>query len=386
MVRHWQRIGVAVGLAGLVAGTLLGLPTGASAAPPSFGTPVTVVPAGCNFDEVTGDVKLSSDAITRGFVAFHGGSCGLEPSIRYFRQSGGGWTAVTSPYRGRVLAVAADGVSTWLLYANLGGIHLGRRTGAGAFAASRRLSTVGLSGAVHPTGDVVASGGRYWAVWSEQVGPGGEFAQTELFQALTLGQGHFHDDIARQRITFTTASDDIQPALTLDPKTSGDTARVLMIWNRNDGAQGLVSTLRVASAAFDGRWTSRQWSRTGTFAGSPDLHTIFSSKTVLAAYVAGGRIIQATNPPGTLVTNRFARAGTGPRITRSLGANFTAWTSNAQHVVLARSGAAGSIQFEVDLTPTAGQQQLIGVTARDGKATVLGASYTSDRLYSIAQR
>jgi hypothetical protein len=386
MVRHWQRIGVVIGLTGLVAGALLGLPTVASAAPPSFGAPVTVVSAGCNFDEVTGDTKLSSDSVTRGFVSFLGGTCGQEPAIRYFRQSGSGWSAATSPYRGRVLAVAADGISTWLLYANFGGIHLGRRTTAGGFAASQRLSTVGLSGAVNPTGDLVASGGRYWAVWSEQVGPGGEFAQTELFQALTLGQGHFHDGIARQRITSTTTSDDIEPSLTLDPRTSGDTARVIMVWNRNDGAQGLVSTLRTASASFDGRWASRQWTPAGTFASSPDLHAIPSQKLAVAAYVAGGRIVQASNAPATVRTNRFSRAGSGPRTTRTLTANYTAWTSNAQHVVLARSGGAGSITFEVDLTPSAGQQQLIGVTARSGKALVLGASFTSNRLYSIAQR
>jgi len=383
MVRHWQRIGLVAVVAGLLAGTLIG-PPAASAAPPSFGAPVTVTSAGCDFDEVTGDARLSSDAITRGFVAFHGGSCGLEPSIRYFRRSGAGWSVATSPYRGRVLGVAADGISTWLLYANVGGVHLGRRTTAGGFAASRRLSTVGLTGATNPTGDVVAAGGRWWAVWSEPVGPGGEFAQTELFQALTLGQGHFHDGIARQRITSTPANDDLEPSLTFDPATSGDTARVIMAWNRNDGAQGLVSTIRVASAAFDGRWGSRQWTRTGTFAGSPDLNTV--AGTVVGAYVADGRVVQATNAPTTLLTNRFARPGRGPRASRSFGANFTAWTSDGGHVLLARSGAPGAITFQADLTPTARSQQLVAVTAQGGKATVLGASFTTDRLYSIAQR
>jgi hypothetical protein len=384
MVRHWRRVGAVVLLAGLVAGALTALPVGASAAAPAFGTPVTVVSAGCNFEDVTGDVVLSGDAITRGFVAFHGGGCPAEPSIRYFRQSGAGWTAITSPYRGRVMAVAADGIATWLLYANGGGVHLGLRTAVGGFAASRRLSPIGLGGAVFPTGDVVASAGRYWAVWSEQVGPGGEFAQQELFQALTLGQGHFHDGIARQRITVNSA-DDAEPSLTLDPAVTGSAGRAVLVWARSDGAQGLVSRLRTASAAFDGRWTSRQWTPTGTFAHGADLRTIFSSKVIVAAYVAGGRIVQATGAPATVATNRFTMGGSGPRATRSLGSNFTAWTNNAQHLALAKSGGAGSISFEVDLNRGAGPQRLIGVTAVGGKPTVLGASFTSDRLYSIRQ-
>lgn len=385
MVRHWRRIGMVVLAGGLVAGLVLAQQAGASAAAPSFASPATIVSAGCNFDDVTGDAKLSSDSLTRGFVAFHGGGCADEPAIRYVRQSGGGWTAVTSPYRGRVLAVAPDGISTWLLYANAGGIHLGRRTSAGAFAASSRLSPNGLGGAVFPTGDLVASGGRYWAVWTEQVGPGGEFAQQELFQALTLGQGHFHDGIGRQQITGV-SRDDAQPSLTLDPNATGSAGRVVMVWTRSDGAQGLVSNLYTASAGFDGRWSGRQWTRTGTLASGADLHTILSSKVVVAGYVAGGQVVQAVNAPATLATNRFRVRGTGPRATRSLGTNFTAWTSNAQHLVLAASGAAGSVSFEVDLNPGAGQQRLVAVTARAGKATVLGASFASDRLYAIRQR
>jgi hypothetical protein len=385
MVRQRRRIGAVTLLAGLVAGVLVAIPTGASAAAPAFGTPVTVTAAGCNFDDVTGGATLSSDALTRGFVAFHGGSCGLEPAIRYFRQSGAGWSVATSPYHGRVLAVAPDGIATWLLYANGSGIHLGRRTTAGGFAASAQLSPNGTGGAVFPTGDVVASGGRYWAVWTEQVGPGGEFAQQELFQALTLGQGHFHDGITRQRIT-NNSNDDAEPTLTLDPNHTGDNGRVVMVWTRSDGAQGLSSVLRTASAAFDGSWTSRQWTPTGTFAGAADLYTIFSSKLIVGAYRANSRIVQATGAPGTVVTNRFAMRGFSPRATRSLGANFTAWNNEAEHLALARSGGAGSISYEVDLNPGGGPQRLIGITARDGRPTVLGASFTSDRLYSIRQR
>jgi hypothetical protein len=385
MARHWRRVGAVTLLAGLVAGVLAALPTAASAAAPSFGAPVTVVSAGCNFEDVTGDSTLSSDGLTRGFVAFQGGSCADEPAIRYFRQSGAGWTAVTSPYHGRVLAVAGDGIATWLLYADGAGIHLGQRTAGGTFAASHQLSPNGLGGAAFPTGDVVASAGKYWAVWTEQVGPGGEFAQQDLFQALTLGQGHFHDGIARQQITNTPSDDDIEPSLTLDPAAAGSAGRVVMVWTRTDGAQGLRSRLRTASAAFDGHWTSRQWTANATFAGGADLHTIFSSKVIVAAYVANGRIVQATGAPATVATNRFG-TGFGPRATRSLGANFTAWTNGSEHLALAKSGGAGSISFQVDLNPGAGAQRLIGISASGGKATVLGASFTSDRLYSIRQR
>ena len=77
-------------------------------------------------------------------------------------------------------------------------MHRNKRSHAGTFFPTRVLSSVAADQVVTPTADIGAVGGRWWAVWTEQVGPGGEFAPQQLFQAKTYGTAADH-----QQITFT---------------------------------------------------------------------------------------------------------------------------------------------------------------------------------------
>jgi hypothetical protein len=343
-----------------------------------FGPAVTVLSPGHPFGWASGDAAVGSDGIIRGFVAFSGDGSWDDDAIRYFEGSGSTWTSTVSPYRGSVLAVAWDGSATYLLYQTQNGaIHITKRTAAG-FTGGRPLWMGIASGT---TADLVAAGGNWWAVWSHGYGPGGEFAQAELVQALTLGRGHFHDGISGQRITFNPQSDR-SPSLTLLPN-GGSGGQVLMAWVRDDGARGEQSAIRYARAAFDGRWTSQSYP-TGGRADSPDLFTY--GPVVFSAYQRDGRIVQATNPPSGIVSNRFMTPGHGPRVASSYGKTFVGWVSSRSGHIMVGEATAPGVAGELDLTPTARPQALLAVTGRGGKATVIGASFGTHRVWAATQR
>jgi hypothetical protein len=113
--------------------------------------------------------------VTHGFSSLYGSDCNTGLVIRYFQGTGAGWTVEDTPFRGFV----------------------------------------------------VATGGRWWAVWREHVaaggGPGDEFDQTELFQAYTGGTY-----VPRERVT-TNPSWDSAPSLALTPAT---TFPVRLVWAR----------------------------------------------------------------------------------------------------------------------------------------------------------
>jgi hypothetical protein len=318
----------------------------------TFGPPVTVVPSPCSFVFADADAALGSDGLTRGFVTYNGPGCAFE--IWYFQGSGSTWTRQLSPYQGVVLGVAVDGTDTYLLYAASDGVRITKRTAAG-FTPGRRLSGVGLGGAVEPRGDVIATGGTWWAVWSEQVGPGGEFAQTELFQAKTYGT-----DRNRQRITFVTNRDDTAPSLAKRPGGGA-----VLAWERNDGARGEVSDIRVATSA-DGTWSSRAFATAGNLNSQPDLFTAGSS--TFAAWIRDGRAVAADNTGGVFTSHTFLTpASFRPRVAASLGRVFVIWTTPAPRTFFAeRVAGAWSGTFLSDP-----DRPGLAVTARAGKATVL---------------
>jgi hypothetical protein len=370
-----RSLSIVVGALALVGALMTAAPAGAVQ---PFGPVVTVTQPGCSFDWASADTVVGGDGVVRGFVEFEGGGCGQARVIHYVEGAGGSWSSTPSPYRGVVLAAAWDGSASYLLYAASDGIRITRRTAAG-FTPGRKLSSRGLGSVIYPTGDVVAAGGNWWAVWSEPVGAGGEFAQTELFQALTLGRGHFHDGIGRQRIT-TNGLWDGAPSLTLAPG-GGSAGQVVLAWTRDDGPRGERSAIRFAKAAFDGRWTSQAY-RAANPAFSPDLFTY--GPQVFVAYAVGDHIIAATNPPSGVVSNRFLRRGYYPRVGSSAGRTFVGWTSNGGHVMVGEATAPG-VATEQDLTPTAGQQLLLSISGRTGKATVLAVSFGTHRLWARTQ-
>jgi hypothetical protein len=319
----------------------------------TFGPPVTVVPSPCSFVFADLDGALGSDGLTRGFATYNGSGCDFE--IWYFQGSGSSWTRQLSPYRGVVLGVAVDGGDTYLLYAASDGVRITKRTAAGAFTAGHRLSSFGIGGAVTPRGDVIATGGTWWAVWDEPVGPGGEFAQTELFQAKTYGT-----DQATQRITFTTLCD-AAPSLAKRPGGGA-----VLAWERNDCQVGQVSDVWIASS-LDGAWTSRPLATGGNLNTQPDLFT--AGAVTFIAFTRDGRAVEADNASGVFRSHTFVTgASFRPRVAVSLGKVFVIWTTPdpARTFFAERVAGAWSGAYLSD-PPRPG----FVVTARGGKATVL---------------
>jgi hypothetical protein len=341
--------------------------------------PVTVVPAGCDFDSVTGDAVVNRDATTRGFVSFHGSDCGERGSIWYFQGSGTSWTSARTSLRGRVLAVADDGSWTFLLFQAADGIWITKRSHDGTPTPGRRLSAFAGSNP-YPQGDLVAFTNQWWAIWTEQVGPGGEFAPMQLFQGKTIGAGDCIDPINRQRISFNRGNDE-SPSLVLKPASAGASGADL-VWSRNDGAQGQSGHIWLASADCTARWRSRQLSFAGQVDLEPDMFR-YGNVNHVTWMRDELRIVYVNNGSGTYRGRTFLTRGVQPRVAASMGNAFVAWQNLNRHpfVAVYRNGQwAGR-----DLTPTANTQQLVvAVTAARGFGTVLAASLGSNRLYAIA--
>lgn len=133
-----------------------------------------------------------------------------------------------------------------------------------------------------PTADIGAEGGKWWAVWTEQVGPGGEFAPQQLFQAKTFGTA-----ADRRQITFTGSDiDNTEPSISLD----GNDA--VLAWTRRTAPQQ------------PGRRTCG-WPPTRTPPGpagcsAPTARTTFVGQTVSAAGTGLDTMVTA-NGKGTLL-------------------------------------------------------------------------------------
>src|SRR6185503_16363217 len=154
-------------------------------------------------------------------------------------------------------------------------------------------------GAVHgrrPPGrdaDRGAENGRWWAVWTEQVGPGGEFAPQQLFQAKTYGTAADH-----QQITFTASNvDNTEPSISLD----GNGA--VLAWTRRTAPeQPGPADLWVATNA-NTAWSSRVFSSDGTDNRTADVKRI--SGFTFLAFVRDGRIVEAENTTGAWTSHVF---------------------------------------------------------------------------------
>jgi hypothetical protein len=362
-----------IGLAILAALPVL-MATSAGAAPTAA---ITVVPAGCDFEDVTGDAVVTSDALTHGFVAFHGGNCPAGV-ITYFQGRGTSWTRSATPYRGRVLAAADDGASTFLLYQAADGIRITKRTHGGTLTGGRRISAFQGSNP-YPTGDLVAFTNQWWAVWTEQVGSTVEGTPMQLFQGKTIGAGDCIDPFDRRRITFLNTNDE-DPSLVLRPASAGASGADL-VWSRNDGLQGLSGHIRLATADCTGTWSSRRLSFAGALDLDPDLFR-YAGVDHVAWTRDQASVVYANNAGGSFAGRAFTQGAATPRVAASGANRFVGFLGQHQHPWLAvYRGGAWAVR---DLTPTAGPQRLLAVTAARGLGTVLAASEGTDRLYVIA--
>jgi hypothetical protein len=393
----------AVALAGLSALVLAGPGQGTAGGAGAFGDPATVVAPGCDFPAASGDAVVGADGVVRGFASFSGGDC--QPGrIWYLQGSRSSWTATPSPYTGEVMGVAWDGSATYLLHAyRQQGSHTRvirvTKRDAGGFTPGRTVAvpTPGefFSQLYVPQGDIVALGGRWWAVWNEPAPP--DDSLTKLFQARTLGT-QAPGGVLRRQVTFHQASPegvaDYAPSLTLAPG-SGPTAQPLAVlaWEQDNYAD--ATWVKLATAGYDGRWRSRRWSPNE---GLPYVHgpalTTYGDKVVGAYSRPFGltrpvqRAAQVTDPhlrrPSTAVGSVFSGGGSAHRIASSMGHTFVAW--NSPGGVRVGDTTAPGRRAEVEAVPGAKGVRVLALTARHGKATVLGFSFRTHRVWAATQR
>jgi len=275
------------------------------------------------------DASAGADGRVRGFS-----NCNSIPggALTYFRFSSGVVTRHASPYNGYVRAVAWDGVnSLYVVYVQGASLKLGKYVEtSGTFASPIVLST--HPGVATFSADVVASQGKWWAVWSEQVGPGGEFAQTELFQRRTL-----NGSLGKTQITHTAANiDDGNPSIAYYNGT------LSMVWTRttNPNLPG-PSSIRYATTT-GGAFSASTFAPGGD--GTNNI-AVVGGRTYVS-WQRGLTIWEKDNATGPWNAKQFRSPGFNSSLAVSSNKVFVSWTTttggNQRVFVAERTGATWS--------------------------------------------
>jgi hypothetical protein len=343
----------------------------------SFGSPVSVYDPPCSFDSFSVDAAQDTSGIAHGFAQLWGGTCGNNPPIHYFQGTGATWTQETTPYHGSVMGVAWDTTGTYLLYMDFRSspeVRITKRLTDGTYTPGRLLSTSGAS--ANPEGDVVATGGRWWAVWAEFTGAP---SQLDLFQAYTIG-GSLH---AHQRITSHPLWDG-GPTLALTP---GSIFPVTLIWVRGntEGESATQTELRRALGSADGSWSSSTLATAGFNNFWPDARVV--GTTTYLTWIRDGGAMVADNRSGGFVSHRFRTPAIEhgrPRVGVSGGIVYAGWTTPVNRTfVAARVGGVWSGAY-ASPAGLSRHQFLVGLAPRAGRATALNLSVSS-RLYATTE-
>jgi len=341
------------------------LATAASAAVRPFAPPQTVA-GGCN--------AASADAVTAASGTVVGFATCQTPSaqaIRFFSRTAAGTVnpSEPTPFRGQVLGVANDASATYVLYFDVTQIRIGKRTNFGTF--SSRLVTGWSGGGSLPTGDVIARNGQWFGVWSVPVGPGGEFAQTELFYG---GTGR-----PVQRLTTTAGNiDDSSPTLAY-----AGTIPVL-IWTRTIApAVPGQSNLMVSKFRGDSFWEPlRVFASNGFSNETPDM--AIAGPFTYVTWTRDGGTMVASNATGAFTSHRFLTPARGPKVAVSTTAGsadhvfVSATATVASQVWFAESATTGNVGGTWDgafVAPSG--TTTFGVGAFATKATVVYGNATS---------
>ena len=346
--------------------------TAVGAAVRPFNAPQTVV-GGCTAN--SGDSVMSSGGSLVGYAECQGSL------IRFFSRNPNGSVnpSQATGFSGRVLGVAFDSTSSYVLFATSVDIRIGRRTNAGAF--SSRVVDTGLGGGTLPTGDVIAKDGQWFGVWSKQVGPGGEFAQTELFSAGSTQP-------VRQ-VTFTGPTiDDSEPTLAYSASTP------VLIWARIQDPFAPGPSDLYKSKFLSGGWEAPQpFATAGTNNFVPDM-TIAGGRTFVT-WNRDGYVWVASNPGGSFSSRMFNTGGLLPKVAASTTSGFVdhifvTWTAfgatpSQNRVFFAESASNGSVQATWDGTYVApvGTSALgVGGAATKGTVTYSGGNAVAIRSQS----
>jgi hypothetical protein len=383
---------------------------GAVAAPAVAGwtAAVPVVDPRCHPDLGGTAAAAASGATVHGFAHWPPGEftdC-RDDRVWYFQGRRSHWTQARSPYRGDVLAAAADQTATYLLYLSRGPggaldqVLLGRRLHRGGYLPPRRLSRLegtaansGVQGAA-----LVADRGRWWAVWAQAVDdPNAEVPPTFLFQAKTLGGTQ-----AARRITFRPDQDTL-PALALRRNGRGRVTGALLAWShgvfvpsRQGGPNVENDDIRLARAGLSGRWSSHLVSR-----GSYDLQLSANlaqagRRTYLAWYRQSpdidprtSRVRFTDDPSGATPPRVFAVPGGAPKLAVKGKTVYLMWqTLDPNTIFVARRPARVWTGQKVQVTPGPTQFQVpLLLAVSGGKLTALVLSGEArNRVFAVSQR
>jgi hypothetical protein len=279
----------------------------ASAAVRPFG-PEVVAAGACGLG--LGEVATAPDGSFRGFA-----ECDwTNAPIRFFSRTAAGVEnpSENSGFRGNVLGVTTDTTATYVLFRTATTISIGKRTNAGAYS-SRAVDT--WNGLGSPTGDVIARDGRWFAVWSKQIGPGGEFADYELLQAGSVEPF--------RRITNRPDLADLEPTLAY----SGTIP--VLVWSRLQAPAELGPSDLWVAKYLNGGWQSRVFASLGTHNDRPDIAT--AGGLTFVTWARDNHIVVAGNRSGSFVSHTFVTGGHAPKVAASATAGpvdhvFTTWS------------------------------------------------------------
>jgi len=334
-------------------------PVGAAVRP--FNPPQTVV-GGCG--SFTADSVVTSSGALVGFATCPGPS-GLP--IRFFSRNANGTVnpSQATGFFGSVLAVTYDTTATYVLYFNDSEIRIGKRSNTGVFS-SRAVDT---GDGFFSGGDIIARDGRWFGVWSKQVGPSGEFGQSDLFSS---GTG-----LGISRVT-TSDLDDFRPTLAY----SGTIP--VAIWSRASFVDEFGASDLIVKKYIGGTWQGeRVFASLGTLNLVPDMY-ITAGRTFVTWY-RDGFIVVASNATGSFTSHRFNTGGFEPRVAASTTSGvidhvFVSWTSFGEantRVFFAESASTGSVQGTWDGATIAPDGFAIGVGGFATKAIVTYGTFTS---------
>ena len=340
-------------LAGMTVAALLVGMLPAAAAPGAFGADQVV--ANCSAGPT--EASIAPDGTTRGFTTC---SADAPHNPVYFFQTSPGQPIVQklSPWTGDVEATAWDGAdSLYVVFADDGDLWIAKRTSStGAFSAATLLDS-GHAGYVGT--DLVASDGKWWAVWSRNIGSGVSDYQ-QLFQRHTLLGVQGITRITSTPFTIT----DRNPTLSYQPGT------VTLIWTRITNPSSDPSCqLRVARNHGAG-WSSTPLASLGSCrTGDDQADSIDYNGVVSATWVQQHRVVVGTSSGGAFSTHTFSAEGLFPKIGVSSGKVFLAWDmAQGNSGVLFTQGAGSSWSSSV-LSHSPGEPT--AVLGQDGKARVL---------------
>lgn len=262
-----------------------------------------------------------------------------------------------------VLGVAADDVSTYLVFLTFTDadhadrVRITKRDHTGRFWPVTTLSA--------PLG---AAGGRWWAVWDEQVGPGGEFAHTQLFTARTFGT-------PQGRTQLTSTASDVADS---EASISVDANGMVLAWQRQTApAKPGPSDLWVATSTTGALQAARAFSTEGEHNYAPD---VLRRGVTLLAWVRDGKVVESDNSAGSFRSHQFLVGGDRPRIGLSSGSSFVTWTTGTEtdrsyRGYAAQGGKASNDFWGGEVTPVGHDVQ--AAVAVNGRLTVISRTRTA---------